>query len=689
MLGVSKLALYRVTAVAAIALASVGVTVGPSAGRALAEGTAQFNAAQTLNSSTVLYADIKTVGETINISNCTTANVSIWNTNGTPAVTGDDTILINAVSHTANLACGSAVPNPVTGAYKYTPAATGTYRIQISASQARYDFSVTANSSVDPNPNVASGHIWSYKWDFSTGLYTEASATDVDLYVLVPASQAGENFVWKLDLNKFAGNAYSLAANRLGLDAPYSGLSAAQGSSTVTPLFPIYVGFPAVAGGVNTSTPTITNARFVDDAGEDNIFSPNGTVSVQDTGDFKFNTNINNANYAITIDTNQDGVYGTGDRLLLGNAVNGANTVNWDGKYPNGSPVTSGVYHAQIQVRSGEYHFIASDVETSGGTNDGGATWANGLTIYRALDANTTQNTQVYWDDRTELSSDPDATSNVPGGVVSGSTADANHDNKPDGFHTWGNFGATSLGNNNNIDTYVYGPSATAVVNIAVAPDEQGDTDGVDSTTELGAANFGDGNGDGIDDYLQSNVTSLPNSVTGGYNTIASTGCNELSNVSTKAESQLSASDTAYDYPVGLFNFSVNCLSPGGTANITIYYDKVYDTSTWKARKFINNAYSDIPGAVFGTAVTGGTSVTTLSYSVTDGSALDADGVVNGVIVDPVGPGVNSASAPVAVASPNTGFGKVSAAAPFVFIVTGILLIAGTLYVRRKHIFHA
>ena len=288
----------------------------------------------------------------------------------------------------------------------------------------------------------------------------------------------------------------------------------------------------------------------------------------------------------------------------------------------------------------------------------------------------------LFRSDVTELGSDPDATANVPGGVLSGSTADANSDNKPDGYHTWGNFTGSSLGNNNNIDTYVYGPSVTSIVNIAVAPDEVGDADGVASGTELGATNFGDGNGDGTSDYLQSGVSSLPDTVSGGYSTVAETGCTGLSNVATYAESQLSASDTVYDYPVGLHNFHITCASPGATASVKVYYDKVYDTSTWKPRKFSHGAYADIPGAVFGQATTGATTVTTLTYSVTDGGPLDDDGTANGTIVDPVGPGVVQGAA---VTAPNTGLAPQNGTISILFTLTGLLILAGGVaHVRRN-----
>lgn len=658
-------------------LASVVLAISPSVH---AEGTGQFNEQQKLEDGTAIFADILNSGETINISFCQDADIAIYDINDTPMDEGDDT-LVDSTTFVANLVCVDPMPNPVTGAYKFTPAEVGTYRIAfLSSDQERYDISVTPNNVTDPDPTEANGRIWSYEWNMDAiGSYDESESTDVDLYALVPGPNDGEDFVWKLDLNNFAGNVYDIAANSKGLDPPYSGISASD-SASYTPEYPVYMGYPAIAGSANTSTPTVGSPQFTDDEDEDAVFSPNGTPGVQDTGNFTFNSNVDNATYAITIDTNQDGEYGTGDRLLLGNASLGANTVNWDGTYPNGDPVDTGTYTARIQIRIGEFHFIASDVETSGGTSDGGLTWNNGLTIYRAINASTDEDATVYWDDLTELSSYDDATANVPNGVTSGSSADENEDGKPDGYHIWGDFTGSSLGDENNIDTYVFGATGEAEVTITVAPDETGDDDGVSIETESGAPNLGDGNGDGTEDYLQDNVTSLVNPVTGGYGTLVSGGgsCESLSSVSVKAESELSATDPSKDYPVGLFNFSVNCLAPGGTAQITVFYDRVYDTTNWVARKFTNGAYSDISGATFSTAVVGGNTVTTMSYNVTDGSSLDADGSVNGVIVDPAGPGVAGA-----VSAPSTGIRNVNSMISAVSLGAGILMVGYGMQRRR------
>lgn len=118
-------------------------------------------------------------------------------------------------------------------------------------------------------------------------------------------------------------------------------------------------------------------------------------------------------------------------------------------------------------------------------------------------------------------------------------------------------------------------------------------------------------------------------------------------------EDTLGAQDDGYEYPVGLADFTIYCDDPGDTATITIFYDQVYNTSDWVIRKFnpFTNTYSDLDAE---TAVVvaphglengaeAGTFVTAITYSVTDGSSLDHDAATplrDGVIVDPVGPGV-------------------------------------------------
>lgn len=661
-----------------------------------AEGTHQVNNMQELSSSTDIYADILNAGETLNISLCSDAFIKIYDTVGTPADLDDDIVVVDNDEFIANLDCEAPLPNPITNAYKFTPENTGVYRVDLDpyGDLFRYDFTVTSSNSINPDPTNNGGRIWSYMWRFSAmetnseDQYPEESSTDADFYALVPAPVDGENFVWKLDLNNFAGGSYRLMANNIGLDAPYSGVSAAEGGvdASVTPLYPIYLGFPDIAGESNTTTPVISAQTFTADN-----FNKKGT--------FEFNSNSDNATYAITIDTNKDGVYGTGDRVLIGDAQAGLNSIEWDGKYADGQTVTNGSYNARIQLRIGEFHFVARDVEASGGTHDG-ETWANGLTIYKAVDANTTENTTVFWDDLTALRTynyetdqydfiHSDATSNLPNGVTSGSLADSNNDGKADGFHTWGDFSGDSMGNDSLIDTYTYGGSDLEILPITVSWNGDTDEDNVSNEVENGAPNNGDGNGDGTPDSQQQNVSSLINPATGKYSTIGIEGdCEVLRNVSIVSEGDLGKNDGAFDYPLGMFDFNAMCTTPGGTSTVTMYYDKVYDTTEWQARKFINGAYGSIQDAVFGTAVVGGVTVTTLSYDVTDGGELDADGEANGVIVDPAGPAALASVAPVALpGAPNTGLVQQSVAGYVVAVMVGLGALALLVSPIRKKVF--
>ena len=170
------------------------------------------------------------------------------------------------------------------------------------------------------------------------------------------------------------------------------------------------------------------------------------------------------------------------------------------------------------------------------------------------------------------------------------------------------------------------------------------DGDGVPDSVEDAAAPNGDGNGDGILDSTQSEVTSIPNPITGAHTTLeVSNGCLIISGFEVVAESSLSVADPDYDYPVGLNDFVLTCNSPGDSAQVVFYYDQEYDATDWAFKKYDTNGneYSDITDTVtFGTADVNGTTVTTATYTVTDGGVGDIDGEANGTIVDPAGPAI-------------------------------------------------
>ncbi len=405
-----------------------------------------------------IYVDIRSAGEVINISLCgsvdtDTVRIEIYDPSGVRVAS-----YVPVTSTAAGkILCNSAMNGLITNAYKYLTAATGTYQIRIFNTSTnehhfkRFDITVTPNMATNPDPRANGGRVWAYSWGFNgNNTFAANGATDADYFIRVPGGRTSTEYIWKLDLNRFAGQRYEIIANSIGLNPPNSGYSA-DGSASATALHPIYLSYPTQVAAPPTLAPNITNFRFEGAEGR-GFISPGATPGVNDSGTFKFGTDVDGT-YAITVDTNKDGVFGTGDRLLSGTASSSAETaVVWDGKDTAGNVLTAGNYNVELKVRLGEYHFTAFDVETSGGGV------SNGLTIYRATSQTGTANTQVYWDDVTKLAG-LGGTSNLPGGGTSGTAA---------GAHTWGNYSAGGLGDTRYLDTYVYGLASSSLLSARI-----------------------------------------------------------------------------------------------------------------------------------------------------------------------------------------------------------------------------
>ncbi|HHH48070.1 MAG TPA: hypothetical protein ENK51_04190, partial [Gammaproteobacteria bacterium] len=422
-----------------------------------AEGSYQAGLNQPLQeysrSGNPLYVDILSAGEVINISLC--GDIDAHDVRAR-IYAPDGTLVQDTTLSAGNVACNDPFTAPLTNPIRYTTTQAGTHELRLDNTGfsggdldilRRFDVTVTADASTDPDPTLAGGRLWAQVWSFDTGTFAESGATDADFYALVPGGRPSTNYVWRLDLNRFAGFVYDIIANEKGVDAPSSGYSVEEAYNTVTPLYPIYFGYPAVALPRPTEPPVISDFRFLDDAGQDYAFTPGTTAGVQDSGRFEFTSDVAGT-YAITIDTNSDGVYGANDVLLLGSVTAGANQVTWNGEDAAGNLIANGTYRAQLELRLGEYHFIARDAETSGGTVDG-------LTIYLANSDGSSTDTLVYWDDATYLG----GTTTLPSGALSST---------PAGHHTWGNFTGGGFGNARFIDTYVYGLTATQTTLTAI-----------------------------------------------------------------------------------------------------------------------------------------------------------------------------------------------------------------------------
>ncbi|BAY22802.1 hypothetical protein NIES2100_25660 [Calothrix sp. NIES-2100] len=321
----------------------------------------------------------------------------------------------------------------------------------------QFDISVTNPTSPSAkipavaDPQIAQGRVWSYVWAFNAKSFAQTESTNQDFYVVVPGGTPGTNFVWKLDLNNFAGYVYELVANNGGVHSPNAagvnvrGLSVPITGNRVDPQYRQYLSYPDQTFVRSTAGPSISNLRFEDSDGEDNTFTPGLTINTQDKGYFKFTSSLPGT-YQIIVDTNKDGIFGAGDVQLRGDTdAIGNVSAEWDGKDNAGNVLGVGKYDAQVKAIIGEYHFIAGDVETSGpGT---------GLTIREATSSIGTASTEVYWDDKTILGAS--GTTTLPNGVI-------------DGRHTWGSTSSggsqgsngSSWGDLRYLDTFVYGKFA-------------------------------------------------------------------------------------------------------------------------------------------------------------------------------------------------------------------------------------
>lgn len=212
-------------------------------------------------------------------------------------------------------------------------------------------------------------------------------------------------------------------------------------------------------------------------------------------------------------------------------------------------------------------------------------------------------------------------------------------------------------------------------------PSVDDDGDNITNAIENAAPNGGDANKDGTLDSQQSQVTSFVNPLTGQYATFAVTSSAEcaISTVGINPESTSSA-DATYSYPNGLMNFNVNCAGQGATITAEMIFYNAGKASDFIARKFINNSYRNLDGASVVDVTIGGVSAVKLTYSLSDGGPLDADGQANGTIIDPAGLAITGSL-------PATGSSFVS---HFMYSAM-FLLVAGTVLAlmrKRKLILH-
>ncbi len=144
---------------------------------------------------------------------------------------------------------------------------------------------------------------------------------------------------------------------------------------------------------------------------------------------------------------------------------------------------------------------------------------------------------------------------------------------------------------------------------------------------------------------------------------------------SASSEASQTRLDSSYAYPLGMVRF---CFT---TQNYTNKVSLVFVTNLTAAQVVARDynpttgRYTTIPGATITQTTYNGSPALALTYTITDGGALDEDGLTNQSITDPVGLAMSVAVA--SPAAPNTGFGTPSQADPATIVLAGSLISAG------------
>ncbi|MEZ5593173.1 MAG: hypothetical protein R3F53_21675 [Gammaproteobacteria bacterium] len=131
--------------------------------------------------------------------------------------------------------------------------------------------------------------------------------------------------------------------------------------------------------------------------------------------------------------------------------------------------------------------------------------------------------------------------------------------------------------------TVAFGQTTSATpIGYQPSPTSDDDGDGISNSDEINAPNGGDGNFDGLFDFLQGHVASLPNPLTGDYLTsTVEEACAPIEQTSIKQERAFGF-DPRLDTLLGLLGFELPCAS----ATVTVFYHGLDELPSRLYRKY-------------------------------------------------------------------------------------------------------
>ncbi len=504
----------KISILVVLSVFSFGLT-----GQALAEGTQDLGIFQSLSSSTPLRVDI--VDSNVEAVIFTgEGGVTIWDPNSLEMGHFDS---------------GEVFFPDVDGAHRLV-LDQDQYDVDGSnqiVTQHEWDVSVMGLGGV-PQP----GRLWAYYWQFATGSFAEDRSFSGSFYAMVADGGA----VIEMKFAGKAGNAYSVLANRTG---PILESGAAAGRSVpfsvtadVYVEYPIYLNVPTLAT-YDLQAPSLQA-----------VLHANGTqdcpfVTADFGGHFDIESSMDGT-VQIVCDLNGDGVFDivSGEDLLIITGVQaGSNSIPWDGLDNDGLPLDplnfGSAYspdntddlpelHCRVRLTVGELHHVGEDLETI----------FPGLRMFQVLADQSRLALDMYWNDSLlqdmavlmplygiDIQRQFGVWTSGPSGLNSGDDMDAPEPYRAPGIwdnvgvgnaRAWGNFvenymAGLGKGDQAWMDTYTWIDSDLSLILnlIVLAPDADYDADGLSDFVELcelgSDYNDGDSDGDGVDDYTESN----------------------------------------------------------------------------------------------------------------------------------------------------------------------------------------